>query len=152
MQRRRQTTVRQPRNMELRTVTSERWRVQKESLKNANSKSKAYRGPQSSRFQESDRRVCEFVTEKGMKACPLPELSSSWKHLTLLRSLTYPPPSLKSASDGAEGSCAVVAMHYGAEPAFPSTCPRTLERCCNLSIKNFFKQSQFWLSESFSED
>ena len=39
------------------------WRVQKE---NANSKRKSYRGPLSGRFQETDRRVCEFVTEKQM--------------------------------------------------------------------------------------
>ena len=41
-----------------------RWRVQKDRLKNANSKRKAYRGPPSGRFQETDRRVCEFVIEK----------------------------------------------------------------------------------------
>ena len=40
-------------------------------LKNTNSKRKAYRGPQSGCFQETDRRVCEFVSEKRNKGIPI---------------------------------------------------------------------------------
>ena len=36
----------------------------KRSSENANSMRKAYRGPLSGRFQEINRRVCEFVIEK----------------------------------------------------------------------------------------
>ncbi|XP_029694472.1 histone-lysine N-methyltransferase SETDB1-B isoform X2 [Takifugu rubripes] len=41
-----------------------RWRAQKDRLKNAHSQRKAFRGPQSGRFQELDRRVCAYVDGK----------------------------------------------------------------------------------------
>ena len=38
-----------------------KWQVQKDRLKNANSKRKDYRGPLSDSFKEIDRRVCELI-------------------------------------------------------------------------------------------
>ena len=43
----------------------------KKSLKNASSKRKAYRGPQSGRFQEIDRSICAFVIKKQNKGVPI---------------------------------------------------------------------------------
>ena len=48
-----------------------RWRAQKDHLKNAQSQRKAFRGPQSGRFQELDRRVCAYVDEKRKDGMPI---------------------------------------------------------------------------------
>lgn len=46
-------------------------RVHKDLLKNVSCKRKAYRGPQSSHFQETDKRVCEFVFKNCNKDMPI---------------------------------------------------------------------------------
>uniref|UniRef100_A0A668AVM8 Pogo transposable element derived with KRAB domain n=1 Tax=Myripristis murdjan TaxID=586833 RepID=A0A668AVM8_9TELE len=48
-----------------------RWRSQKVELKNAHSQRRAFRGPQTGRFSEIDRRVCDFVHEKRSEGLPI---------------------------------------------------------------------------------
>ena len=48
-----------------------RWRAPKQRLKDANSQRKSYRGPQSGRFSEVDRRVFEYVRENALWEEPL---------------------------------------------------------------------------------
>uniref|UniRef100_A0A8D0DA03 HTH CENPB-type domain-containing protein n=1 Tax=Sander lucioperca TaxID=283035 RepID=A0A8D0DA03_SANLU len=49
----------------------QRWRAQKERLKNTNSQRKAFRGPQSGKFAELDDRIYEYVIEKRRDAMPI---------------------------------------------------------------------------------
>uniref|UniRef100_A0A1A7X7M9 HTH CENPB-type domain-containing protein n=1 Tax=Iconisemion striatum TaxID=60296 RepID=A0A1A7X7M9_9TELE len=93
-----------------------RWRVQRDRLRNANSKRKAFRGPQSSRFPEIDRRVCEFVTEKRDGGMPITRAIIQLKALDITKELNIPPPEFKASI----GWCR--RMMRRREPALPSTC------------------------------
>ena len=67
-----------------------RWRAQKDRLKNANSQRKAYHGPQSGRFQEINRRVCEYVTEKRNDGMPITRAVIQLKALEITKELNIP--------------------------------------------------------------
>uniref|UniRef100_A0A3Q3KXW9 HTH CENPB-type domain-containing protein n=1 Tax=Labrus bergylta TaxID=56723 RepID=A0A3Q3KXW9_9LABR len=64
-----------------------RWRAQKERLKDANSQRKSYRGPQSGRFSEIDRRVFEYVREKRSEGMPITRVVIQLKALEIAREL-----------------------------------------------------------------
>uniref|UniRef100_A0A3B3R0P4 HTH CENPB-type domain-containing protein n=1 Tax=Paramormyrops kingsleyae TaxID=1676925 RepID=A0A3B3R0P4_9TELE len=66
-----------------------RWRAQKERLKNANSQRKSFRGPQCGRFQEIDRRVCEYVTEKCKDGMPIIRAIIQLKALEIAKDLGW---------------------------------------------------------------
>ena len=74
-----------------------RWRVQKDRLRNADSKRKAYRGPQSGRFQEIDRRVCEFVIEKRDKGMRISRAIIQLKALDIAKELDIPTTEFKAS-------------------------------------------------------
>uniref|UniRef100_A0A8C6PX15 HTH CENPB-type domain-containing protein n=1 Tax=Nothobranchius furzeri TaxID=105023 RepID=A0A8C6PX15_NOTFU len=75
-----------------------RWRIQKDRLKNANSKRKAFRGPQRGRFQEIDRRVCEFVTEKRNEGLPITRAIIQLKALNIAKELNIPTTEFKAST------------------------------------------------------
>ena len=67
-----------------------RWRTQKDRLKNANSQRKSDRGPQSGRFQEIDRRVCDYLTEKQDDGMPITRAVIQLKALEIAKELNIP--------------------------------------------------------------
>ncbi|KAJ8412579.1 hypothetical protein AAFF_G00129150 [Aldrovandia affinis] len=74
-----------------------RWRAQKDHLKNANSQRKANRGLQSGRFQEIDRRVREYVTEKRNDGMPITRAVIQLKALEIAKDLNIPPTEFKAS-------------------------------------------------------
>lgn len=84
LQQRLQATVKNPRNMVLRGVMSRKWWAQKDHFSKANSQRKFYLGPQIGCFQETDRRVFEYVVEKRIKGMP----SLDWKPWRSLQRLS----------------------------------------------------------------
>ncbi|KAJ8362614.1 hypothetical protein AAFF_G00365480 [Aldrovandia affinis] len=69
----------------------------KDRLKNANSQRKANRGPQSGRFQEIDKRVCEYVTEKRNDGMPITRAVIQLKALEIAKDLNIPPTEFKAS-------------------------------------------------------
>lgn len=74
-----------------------RWRAQKDRLRNANSQRKAFRGPQSGRFEEIDRRVCQYVTEKRQDGMPVTRAIIQLKALEIAKELNIPPAEFKAS-------------------------------------------------------
>ena len=64
-----------------------RWRAEKQRLKDANSQRKSFRGPQSGRFIEVDRRVYEYVREKRSEGMPITRAVIQLKALEIAREL-----------------------------------------------------------------
>ena len=64
-----------------------RWLAPKQRLKDANSQRKSYRGPQSGRFIEVDRRVFEYVREKRSEGMPITRAVIQLKALEIAREL-----------------------------------------------------------------
>ena len=64
-----------------------RWRAEKQRLKDANSQRKSFRGPQSGRFIEVDRRVFEYVREKRSEGMPITRAVIQFKALEIAREL-----------------------------------------------------------------
>lgn len=64
-----------------------KWRAQKDNLRNANSQRKAFRGPKSGRFQELERRVCEYVAERCTEGVHLPRADIQTKALEVAEQL-----------------------------------------------------------------
>uniref|UniRef100_A0A3B3R247 HTH CENPB-type domain-containing protein n=1 Tax=Paramormyrops kingsleyae TaxID=1676925 RepID=A0A3B3R247_9TELE len=73
------------------------WRAQKERLKNANSQRKSFRGPQCGRFQEIDRRVCKYVTEKCKDGMPITRAIIQLKALEIAKELNIPTNEFKAS-------------------------------------------------------
>uniref|UniRef100_A0A3Q4AXE9 HTH CENPB-type domain-containing protein n=1 Tax=Mola mola TaxID=94237 RepID=A0A3Q4AXE9_MOLML len=74
-----------------------RWRNQKERLKNTNTQQKAFCGPQSGRFQEIDRQVCEYVAEKHNDGMPVTRAIMQLKALEVAKELNIPPTEFKAS-------------------------------------------------------
>ena len=67
-----------------------RWRSQKNELKNAHSQRKGFRGPQTGRFDEIDRRVNDFVNEKRNDGMPITRAVMQQKALEIATELEIP--------------------------------------------------------------
>uniref|UniRef100_A0A674NL54 HTH CENPB-type domain-containing protein n=1 Tax=Takifugu rubripes TaxID=31033 RepID=A0A674NL54_TAKRU len=74
-----------------------RWRAQKDGLKNAHSQRKAFRGPQSGRFQELDRRVCAYVDEKRKDGMPISRAVIQLKAVEIARELNIPTAEFRAS-------------------------------------------------------
>lgn len=74
-----------------------RWRAQKDRLKNAHSQRKAFRGPQSGRFQELDRRVCAYVDEKRKDGMPISRAVIQLKAVEIAKELNIPTADFKAS-------------------------------------------------------
>lgn len=74
-----------------------RWRSQKDELKNAHSERRGYRGPQTGRFTEIDRRVCDYVTEKRNEGMPIPRAVMQQKALEVATELNIPRSEFKAS-------------------------------------------------------
>uniref|UniRef100_A0A673FL43 HTH CENPB-type domain-containing protein n=1 Tax=Sinocyclocheilus rhinocerous TaxID=307959 RepID=A0A673FL43_9TELE len=74
-----------------------RWRAQKDSLRNANSQRKAYRGPKSGHFKEIDRQVCQYVAEKRNEGLPITRAVIQLKALEIAKELGIPPTEFKAS-------------------------------------------------------
>uniref|UniRef100_A0AAQ5X707 HTH CENPB-type domain-containing protein n=1 Tax=Amphiprion ocellaris TaxID=80972 RepID=A0AAQ5X707_AMPOC len=74
-----------------------RWRAQKDHLKNAHSQRKAFRGPQSGRFQELDRRVCAYVDEKRKDGMPISRAVIQLKAMEIAKELNIPTADFKAS-------------------------------------------------------
>uniref|UniRef100_A0A668A962 HTH CENPB-type domain-containing protein n=1 Tax=Myripristis murdjan TaxID=586833 RepID=A0A668A962_9TELE len=74
-----------------------RWRAQKDHLKNAHSQRKAFRGPQSGRFQELDRRVCAYVDERRKDGMPISRAVIQLKAVEIAKELNIPTADFKAS-------------------------------------------------------
>lgn len=74
-----------------------RWRSQKDELKNAHSQRRSYRGPQTGRFTEVDRRVCEYVNEKRNEGMPITRAVIQQKALEVATELNIPRAEFKAS-------------------------------------------------------
>lgn len=74
-----------------------RWRSQKDELKNAHSERRGYRGPQTGRFTEIDRRVCDYVTEKRNEGMPIPRAVMQQKALEVATELNIARAEFKAS-------------------------------------------------------
>uniref|UniRef100_A0A671XB87 HTH CENPB-type domain-containing protein n=1 Tax=Sparus aurata TaxID=8175 RepID=A0A671XB87_SPAAU len=75
-----------------------RWRSQKDELKNAHSKRRGYRGPQTGRFTEIDRRVCDYeMTEKRNEGMPIPRAVMQQKALEVAPELNIARAEFKAS-------------------------------------------------------
>ena len=78
-----------------------RWRAQKDQLKNAPSQRKAFRGPQSGRFQQPDRRVCTYVDEKPKDGMSISRAVIQLKAVEI-KELNTPSTDFKASAGGKE--------------------------------------------------
>ena len=78
-----------------------RWRAQKDQLKNAPSQRKAFRGPQSGRFQQPDRRVCTYVDEKPKDGMSISRAVIQLKAVEI-KELNTPTTDFKASAGGKE--------------------------------------------------
>uniref|UniRef100_A0A674MXE7 HTH CENPB-type domain-containing protein n=1 Tax=Takifugu rubripes TaxID=31033 RepID=A0A674MXE7_TAKRU len=74
-----------------------RWRAQKDGLKNAHSQRKAFRGPQSGRFQELDGRVCAYVDEKRKDGMPISRAVIQLKAVEIAKELNIPTAEFRAS-------------------------------------------------------
>ena len=65
--------------------------------KNAYSQRKAFRGPQSGRFQELERRVCTYVDEKRKDGMPISRAVIQLKALEIAKELNIPTADFKAS-------------------------------------------------------
>uniref|UniRef100_A0A674N661 HTH CENPB-type domain-containing protein n=1 Tax=Takifugu rubripes TaxID=31033 RepID=A0A674N661_TAKRU len=73
--------------------------AQKDGLKNAHSQRKAFRGPQSGRFQELDRRVCAYVDEKRKDGMPISRAVIQLKVVEIAKELNIPTAEFRASLD-----------------------------------------------------
>lgn len=95
-----------------------RWRAQKDRLKNAHSRRKAFRGPQSGRFQELDRRVCAYVDEKRKDGMPISRAVIRLKGVETAKELNIPTADFQASL----GWCKRMMRRHGLTPG-PRTSP-----------------------------
>ncbi|XP_057692639.1 zinc finger protein 649-like [Corythoichthys intestinalis] len=74
-----------------------RWRTQKDHLKNAHGQRKAFRGPQSGRFQELEWRVCAYVDEKRKDGMPISRAAIQLKAVEIAKELNIPTGDFKAS-------------------------------------------------------
>ena len=79
-----------------------RWRAQKDHLKNAHSRRKAFRGPQSGRFQEIDGRVRAYVDEKRKDGMSISRAVIQLKAVEIAKELNTPTTDFKASAAGKE--------------------------------------------------
>ncbi|XP_068179080.1 uncharacterized protein [Antennarius striatus] len=80
-----------------------RWRAQKDRLKNAHSQRKTFRGPQSGRFQELDRRVFAYVDEKRKDGMPISRAVIQLMALEIAEELNIPTADFKASLNWCNG-------------------------------------------------